>query len=97
MIPITRLPKKREITRYGEDKTLILRSFRSQGVFQPPPMGGGNLIKVVRAFPYFSGVPITFPKSLLFVPKILSISVVGLLEAQFLILQIIVGTEPMCT
>ena len=50
-------------------------------------MGGDNLIKVVRAFLYFSGMPITIPKSLLLVPKIPSIAVVGLLAAQFLILQ----------
>jgi|Laugrespbdmm15sd_2_1035082.scaffolds.fasta_scaffold09378_2 hypothetical protein len=68
-----------------------------QGVFQPSPMGGDNLIKVVRAFLYFSGMPITIPKSLLLVPKIPSIAVVGLLAAQFLILQSIGGTEPKCT
>ena len=60
-------------------------------------MGGDNLIKVVRAFPYFSGMPITISKSLLLVPKIPSIAVVGLLAAQFLILQSIGGTEPKCT
>jgi hypothetical protein len=40
---------------------------------------------------------VTIPKSLLLVPKIPSIAVVGLLAAQFLILQSIGGTEPKCT
>jgi len=42
-------------------------------------------------------MPITIPKSVLLTPKIPSIAVVGLLAAQFLILQSIGGTEPMCT
>lgn len=42
-------------------------------------------------------MPITFPKSLLLAPKIPSLAVVGLLAAQFLILQGIGETEPKCT
>ncbi len=68
-----------------------------QGVFQPPPLGGDNLIKVVRAFPYFSGMPITIPKSLLLAPKIPSIAVVGLLAAQLIALNYLNSPEPTCT
>lgn len=42
-------------------------------------------------------MPITIPKSVLLSPKVPSIAVVGLLAAQFLILQNIGGTEPKCT
>lgn len=41
-------------------------------------------------------MPITIPKSVLLSPKVPSIAVVGLLIAQFLILQSIGGTEPKC-
>jgi hypothetical protein len=39
----------------------------------------------------------TIPKPNLLIPKVPSIAVVGLLAAQFLILQSIGGTEPKCT
>jgi hypothetical protein len=42
-------------------------------------------------------MPITIPKSVLLSPKVPSLAVVGLLAAQFLILQSIGGTEPKCT
>jgi hypothetical protein len=42
-------------------------------------------------------MPLTIPKSVLLSPKVPSIAVVGLLAAQFLILQNIGGTEPKCT
>ena len=42
-------------------------------------------------------MPITIPKSVLLSPKVPSIAVVGLLAAQFLILQNIGGTESKCT
>ena len=42
-------------------------------------------------------MPITIPKSVLLSPKVPSIAVVGLLAAQFLILQNFGGTEPKCT
>ena len=42
-------------------------------------------------------MPIIIPKSVLLSPKVPSIAVVGLLAAQFLILQNIGGTEPKCT
>lgn len=42
-------------------------------------------------------MPITIPKSVLLSPKVPSIAVVGLLAAQFLILQNIGGTEPKCS
>jgi len=60
-------------------------------------MGGGNLIKDVTAFPYFLRMPINISKSLLLAPKIPSLAVVGLLAAQFFILQSFEGTEPKCT
>ena len=41
-------------------------------------------------------MPITIPKSVLLSPKVPSIAVIGLLVAQFLILQSIGGTEPKC-
>ena len=42
-------------------------------------------------------MPITIPKSVPLLPKVPSLAVVGLLAAQFLILQGIGGTEPECT
>ena len=42
-------------------------------------------------------MPITIPKSVLLSPKVPSLAVVGLLAAQFLILQNIGGAEPKCT
>lgn len=42
-------------------------------------------------------MPITIPKSILLAPKIPSLAVVGLLAAQFFILQSNGGTEPKCT
>jgi hypothetical protein len=41
-------------------------------------------------------MPLTIPKSVLLSPKVPSIAVVGLLAAQFLILQNIGEAEPMC-
>ena len=42
-------------------------------------------------------MPLTIPKSVLLSPKVPSLAVVGLLAAQFLILQNIGGAEPKCT
>jgi len=42
-------------------------------------------------------MPLTIPKSVLLSPKVPSLAVVGLLAAQFLILQSIGGAEPECT
>jgi hypothetical protein len=42
-------------------------------------------------------VPITIPKPILFMPKVPSVVVVGLLVAQFLLFQYGNGPEPKCT
>jgi len=42
-------------------------------------------------------MPITIPKPILLMPKVPSLLVVGLLAAQFLILQITHNPEPNCT
>lgn len=60
-------------------------------------MGGDNLIKAVSTFPYFSGIPITIPKSILLTPKVPSIAVVGLMLAQFVVFNIVNSPEPTCT